>query len=395
MLTSCPSCGGRDLDGFYGVDGAPTNSVLLLDDEATARSFPKGAIRLTHCLGCGHVFNASFAPERTEYSGRYESTQGYSAVFNAFHTRLADDMIERFDLHGRSIIEIGCGNGEFLTLLCERGGNRGLGFDPAHLPGRVPVAAGTDIRFIADFYGPAYAEHEADFIVCKMTLEHIIDVGRFVTDLRAAIGDRPGTSVCFQIPNARYVLGDQAFWDVYYEHCSYFTHGSLARLFRRAGFEVDDLWTDYDDQYLCVAARAGGARSNEPLDAEADLDVVAAEVEAFRTDVPGALDAWRHRLARTAATGRTTVLWGGGSKAVAFLTTLGIADEIAGAVDINPNKHGTFLAGSGHRVLDPAELTALDPAEVIVMNPVYIDEVKGDLAALGLDPSVTPISTRP
>ena len=59
--------------------------------------------------------------DSTEYSGRYESTQGYSPTFNAFHERLAQDMIDRFDLHGKEIIEIGCGNGEFLVLLCELG----------------------------------------------------------------------------------------------------------------------------------------------------------------------------------------------------------------------------------------------------------------------------------
>ena len=31
------------------------------------------------------------------------------------------------------------------------------------------------------------------------------------------------TVVFFQVPNARYVFGDLAFWDIYYEHCSYFT----------------------------------------------------------------------------------------------------------------------------------------------------------------------------
>ena len=66
------------------------------------------------------------------------------------------------------------------------------------------------------------------------------EVGEFIATIRRSIGERPDTVVFFQIPNARYVLCDVAFWDIYYEHCSYFTPGSLARLFRRSGFEVLD-----------------------------------------------------------------------------------------------------------------------------------------------------------
>ena len=43
--------------------------------------------------------------------------------------------------------------------------------------------------------------------------------------------------VFFELPDTERVLTEAAFWDIYYEHCSYFTPGSLARLFRRTGFE--------------------------------------------------------------------------------------------------------------------------------------------------------------
>jgi hypothetical protein len=387
----CPSCASGPVEIFYEVSGVPTNSVLLLETAAEALAFPTGDIRLAFCENCGHVHNAAFDPKLTEYSGRYESTQGFSGTFNAFHQRLAQDMIDRFDLHGKEIIEIGCGNGEFLVLLCEMGNNAGLGFDPAHLPGRIPIADATKIDFVADFYSEAYGDRQADFVTCKMTLEHIIDAGRFIRAVRNAIADRLDTMVCFQIPNGRYVLGDLAFWDVYYEHCSYFSHGSLARLFRRERFEVLDLWTDYDDQYLMVAARPTVSATAASLDAEDDMAALAADVERFSRDVPTAVTSWKRELNALRADGKRTVLWGGGSKGVAFLTTLGLTDQIAAVVDINPNKAGTFMAGTGHEILSPDGLVELAPDVVIVMNPIYIPEITRELAARGLEPDVRPV----
>ncbi|HMT21342.1 MAG TPA: class I SAM-dependent methyltransferase, partial [Promineifilum sp.] len=145
---------------------------------------------------------------------------------------------------------------------------RGVGFDPAYVPGRHPSPAADRLTFIPDFYSEKYTDYHADFICCKMTLEHIPDVGNFVATVRRSIGDNTGAVVFFQIPNARYVLCDVAFWDVYYEHCSYFTKGSLARLFRANGFDVKALWTAYDDQYLMIEARPATAASTPPLSDE-------------------------------------------------------------------------------------------------------------------------------
>ena len=60
--------------------------------------------------------------------------------------------------------------------------------------------------------------------------------------------------------------------------------------------------------------------------------------------------------------GRSVVLWGGGSKAVSLLTTLGIGREVQAAVDINPYKQGKYMPGIGHRVIAPEALPAHDPA---------------------------------
>ncbi|WP_374685624.1 class I SAM-dependent methyltransferase [Promineifilum sp.] len=386
----CPSCGSAAMIAFYEVHNVPVNSVLLVMTQEEALNFQTGDITLAACPACGFISNITFDEKLTQYSARYEATQGYSPTFNKFHRALAQDLIDRYDLHGKDVIEIGCDKGDFITMLAEMGDNRGVGFDPAYVPGRHPSPAADRLTFIPDFYSEKYADYHADFICCKMTLEHIPDVGEFIATVRRSIGDRPDTVVFFQIPNARYVLSDIAFWDIYYEHCSYFTRGSLARLFRRSGFEVKDLWTAYDDQYLMIEARpAAGAPNMSPLNGEESPVGALRMVDYFVEHYKARREEWRRELARMKAEGKKVVLWGGGSKGVSFLTTLGLTlDDVAYAVDINPIKTGTYMAGTGQEIVAPAFLKEYRPDVVIIMNPVYRAEVTADLTAMGLSPEI-------
>ena len=126
----------------------PVNSVLLLSSREQALSFPTGNIELRFCGACGFIFNALFDPGLVEYSPRCEETQGYSASFREWHEGLARRLIQRYALHNKEIIEIGCGKGEFLTLLCSLGNNRGIGFDPAYVKERSLSPAIAEVEFI-------------------------------------------------------------------------------------------------------------------------------------------------------------------------------------------------------------------------------------------------------
>jgi hypothetical protein len=279
MINHCPACGAESMHTFYAAQDVPVHSVRLLRTREEAVSFPTGEIDLAHCPTCGFICNRSFNPALQDYSAEYESTQAYSGTFNAFSRRLAAQLIERYNLHGKNIIEIGCGQGEFLSLLCEDGRNTGTGFDPAYDPTRPGVTAAQNIHIIPDYYSEKYSSLKADFILCKMTLEHIQDVAYFVEVVRRAIGSQPGTTVFFQVPDVERVLDEVAFWDIYYEHCSYFSMGSLARLFRSHHYEVRDLWRDYGDQYLMIDAVPVEQPTQAQLKQEADLGRIAQKVQ--------------------------------------------------------------------------------------------------------------------
>jgi len=362
----------------------PVHSCRLVATRGEAEAFPRGVLKLALCTACGFITNTAYEPELQSYFESYEETQGFSPRFRQFARELAERWVERYDLQGKDVLEIGCGKGEFLLLMCELTGGSGVGIDPSIVFERVSSPAADRVTFIKDLYDERYAHLAGDAVVCRHTLEHIHPVGDFLRMIRRSLYSRPETVVLFELPDVLRVLRECAFWDIYYEHCSYFTPGSLARLFRTSGFEVLAVELDYDDQYILVeAVPGGGGRAAAPIE-ERPEDVAQAVTE-FTRNLAAVQERWTNELRSVRSTGGKTVVWGSGSKGVAFLTTLGLGDEVSAVVDINPYKQGKFMAGTGHEIVAPDALRALQPGLVVAMNPVYLDEIQRDLDTRGLD----------
>ncbi len=378
----CPACRRSELVVFFHEPSVPTNSCLLLDDPDQATGFSRGEITLAFCRECGFVTNTAFEPGTAEYSQRYEETQAFSPRFVAFAEELAQRWVRDYDLANRTVLEIGCGKGEFLVMMAEAGAGHCIGIDPGVHPERIASDHDDRLEWIVDFYGEKYSHLDADAIICRHTLEHIPDVADFMSMIRRAIGDRPDTVVLFELPDVQRILDETSFWDIYYEHCSYFSLGSLARLFRSTGFEVLGLSTEYDGQYLLVETRPSTVpAAGDPLPAEDDLDRLRTGVEHFVKSYDELVIDWTARL--DAAAGKA-VIWGSGSKGVSFISNLGLTTEIAAAVDINPHKWGKFMVGSNHPIVGPEALLELRPELVVVMNPIYVEEISAMIHELGL-----------
>lgn len=375
--STCPSCGSHRLRDFYRVEGVPVHCNLLLESCPQALKQQRAELELVVCEGCGFMYNRAFDEAKMSHGREYEASQGSSGTFNAFARRLAQRWIERYGVRNKTVLEIGCGGGEFLELICELGDNLGIGIDPACTPrttGRVKSIAGR--------YGPQYADLPADFVCCRHTLEHIPQTRAFISTLHQALGGRRDVVVGFELPDTWRILQEGAFWDVYYEHCSYFTPGSLARLFRGGGFDLLHLEREYADQYLVLDARVGDGMGQPMAIEESAAQSVAAAMNFARV-VDEKCRIWRQRIDQWR--GRRIVLWGSGSKGVGFLTALGLnVEQVSHVVDINPRKQGKFMAGTGQRIIGPIELEEIQPHVVIVMNPIYQDEIRMELQRHGV-----------
>lgn len=387
----CPCCNKQGLSIFYAVENIPVHSCLLMSSREEAIEYPKGELRLGFCHGCGFISNIVFDSRMHEYSNRYEETQGFSTCFNTFAKSLAQRLIDGCDLHNKNILEIGCGKGEFLVLLCQLGSNRGIGIDPAYIPERTDPDIDCQVEFIKDFYSEKYSNLGVDFICCRHTLEHIGPAGAFLQMLRKAIGDRTDTIVFFEVPDTLRILREGAFWDVYYEHCSYFSVGSLARLFAGSGFEIIQLELAYADQYILLMARPAERPVQLSLKMEDDLAELTEAVDNFARICSAKIKRWHKCIEELVRQNRRVVLWGSGSKGVAFLTTLRLNSHIEYVVDINPYKHGKYMPGTGEQIVSPQFLTDYKPDYVIVMNPIYWREIQEELKRLRVRAELLPV----
>lgn len=387
-LNTCPACGGGDLTEIYRLDAIPVQSCILLDTEEEARGFETAGLLLKHCAGCGFVFNAIFDLAKVDYASTTEESQHFSGTFNRFARDLVSEIASLYDLRGKHTLEIGCGKGDFLEELNRQTETVALGVDPGFIPERLPGAHGRPIEFQREYFDPKTIATAPDFVVCRHTLEHIPKVGRFMADMVEAMKGRKDVGIFFETPDVARVLDEGAFWDIYYEHCSYFTLGSHARLFRRHGMNVTKLYLAYDDQYIIQYAETG---EGEPLPNEDDLERTAAAAAAFPAKVREIRDYWTDFVASRHAAGKKVAIWGGGSKGVSFLTTNGLGEEVAAVVDINPHKQGKYLPVTAHRVVGPEALVELKPDTVIVMNPIYLPEIGADLKKLGLSPELVAV----
>jgi SAM-dependent methyltransferase len=366
---------------FFEAPSLPVHAHLLRPTREEALRAPCAPIRLALCRACTHVFNAAFDPGAMEYSGTYENSLTWSGRYREYMSSLVDDLVRRYDLLGKRIVEIGCGNGEFIKLLCHRAQASGIGFDPSLGYDWAP-APDDRVEFIRDYFSEKYADLEASLVCCRQMLEHCEDPALLVRTARSAVGRDADGLMFVEVPNGLFMLEQVLVWDLLYEHSSYFTPSSLRRLLSANGLRVLRLADAYWGQYL--VAEAGPAQNGSGEGSAEDGAAVARRAAAFRDESQRRIRAWEKRLRCYASRRLKVAAWGAGTKAVTFFNLVGQSSSIPYVVDINPKKHEHYVAGTGQRIVSPEFLRSYDPDLVLVMNELYLDEVGETLAGFGL-----------
>lgn len=383
-LPSCPACTACGMQIFFRLENVPVHQNLPLPTREAAQQCVRGDIVLGFCPVCGFVSNLAFEPGLLEYSPQYDNSQSFSPLFWDYLQDLAVNLVSRYELYNKTIIEIGCGKGEFLTMLCELGHNRGIGFDPSYVEGSGVVME--RVTFIRDFYSERYANCQGDLVCSRHVLEHVQYPAELIASLRRSIGDRPGTVVFFEVPDVTWILHNLTFWDIFYEHCSYFSPGSLARLFTTCGFYIVGITKSFGGQYLWLEAFPRDETEEAELAGMGSPQEIAHAATRFAVHCRDKMETVRRQLFDgMERSGRRCVIWGAGAKGVTVLNTLDIPPErIEFVVDINPRKQWMYVPGTGQQIVPTDFLKTYLPEAIFVMNPNYLDEIRDTIADLGI-----------
>ena len=306
----------------------------------------KGDIKLVEDEKTGLVYNAAINPDMLVYDANYNNEQGLSPSFNRHLLQVAD-LIDKV-LGRHELVEVGCGKGRFLEMLLDRCVDI-TGFDPAYV--------GNNPRVIKKNFDPSIITTPAKAFILRHVLEHIPSPYEFLCQLRDANG---GCGLIYiEVPCFDWILRNRAWFDIFYEHVSYFRLRDFDRMFGR----IVHKGCFFGGQYIYVVADL--ASLQEPYYDESH------GIE-FPSDFLESLSSEKDNT-------KPVCIWGGSSKGVIFSLLRSRAGlPIKAVIDINPEKQGGFLPATGLVVLSPKQALAKLPsdAEIYVMNSNYIDEIR-------------------
>ena len=388
---TCPVCLGHVVEVFLETPEVPVFCNQLCHSREEALNASVAIIRLGFCASCGHLFNVAFDSSLLEYSPDYENSLHFSPYFQGYADNLARKLTDRYKLKDKTIVEIGCGRGDFLKSLCCNGVNKGFGFDPSYSGSSKQKGSASSVIISNQSYTEFNANIGPDLICCRHCLEHI-DQPRALLDtlritLRGACNDL-STDIFFEVPNALFTLKGDGIWDIIYEHCGYFTASSLAYVFVACGFQVDEVEETFGQQFLTLYGTLAGNNTKSAFNEGVSIQKISDYVVDFSSRYREKIEYWQTFLSDAKQTDQRIVVWSAGSKGNTFLNVLKDYAAIDYVVDINPRKQGKYIAGTGQKIVPPEFLQGYRPDTILLMNPLYREEVLAMCAEINVSADI-------
>jgi len=338
-------------------NGAPLARYGLADTRKKAKRAPKLPIHIVRCENCLHFFNTAFDIKNLDYTDdNVAESRNFSLSYGAFLQQQYKMINEQFSSEFDFVLEIGCGNGEFLKNFSNS--PRLVGYEPGP-EGALCRESISSIELVNDYFDPKSAKDAGlhpNLIIMRQVLEHLQAPMEFLKTFHSMLSRNNGL-LYLEVPSCNASLQNQRFSDFYYDHASYFTLTSLAEALRLSNFSIQKIGTGYNHELLFVLAQP---------------NVVDATGNVFEEKM---LD-WQKRLAEWKIQSKNVVFWGTAGTGTNFLNLMGVSyKDFSTVVDSDTRKIGKYLPGTGQLVVAPLNLKTINPDIVVISSQLHSREI--------------------
>lgn len=396
MNMTCIACG-HALSPLMTLDDMPASAQNIPAASELAEDHPL-SLTLCQCPSCGLV---QFDTEPVDYYRDVIRAGGGTRTMTRLrheeYARLLTAMQEHH-IHGRRIVEVGCGRGEFLRMwqnLAENPeGAAALARDQArdplsgqpnaaplhlvgleHKPSLVEEANAVADKKYRVYEGFAtgdvrYPEGPFDAFVQFNFLEHQPDPCDMLRNIGRNL--KPQALGLITVPSFEYILRYNGYYELLRDHIANYTEFTLQKLLQDCGFELLSMDLVNRDTIEAIVRKADPDELSELHYSGRLIDVSALRDSYDR--LSASVNAHIDHLSKSH---RTMAIWGASHQGFTLAATTKLGGRVEYIIDSAPFKQGRFSPASHIPIVAPDYAVAHPVDEILIVAPGYTDEIAG------------------
>jgi 2-polyprenyl-3-methyl-5-hydroxy-6-metoxy-1,4-benzoquinol methylase len=361
----CLLCDSKDTSVAFHLPGAPRYSQKLLTaDEAARLGRERFSVDLYQCARCGMIQIDSDKLSHNEYWGDYLNSRAATQLYVEYDKSLADTLVGRYGLKGKTCVEVGCGDGYFSAELMARGMDV-VAIEPSAKACKVAAERGVKcVNAYLDDQIDRHISQKFDAFVCKQVMDLVKDANGLLRNLGRLL--KPGAVGLIDVPSWTKTLLDKRYYSVLPDRVGYYTARTLLEILERNNFHVVEIFHGAEDEYVGAYVRYEGATG--------------AFMRSFTEDFTRFNDVFHELVGAYRARGKALAGWGAGAKGVTIFAFSNVSTEtIQYVIDRDQNRWGLYMPGTLLPVVAPDTLRERPVDGVIITAAMFYKEIVRDL----------------